>query len=257
VASLTLTTTFSAGDNNIFGPFTRSTVCSLDLGLRAPVIISVTPSEGDCAVGQDLLISGACFIINGLPNVTSVFAVELGNPNNVIQATRIQILNANLVDALFNFGSVNAGKTFLIFATGPNGTSQNLTTLPVGAAGCPLGNQQGVQAFFRCRTGTPGGGGGAADLAIVEGCAINRAASGKRTLEVTGRNFREGATMTIGGQSPKKLKFKNQVVTGSNVSFTRIIGTGKIKCNMVPGAIIVTNPGAAASAPFTCSTACN
>ena len=257
VASLTLTTTFTAGDNNVFGPFTRTTVCSLDLGLRAPVVISVTPSEGDCAVAQDLLISGACFIINGLPNVTSVFAVELGNPNNVIQATRFVILNANLVDALFNFGSVNAGKTFLIFASGPNGTSQNLTTLPVGAAGCPLGNQQGVQAFFRCRTGTPGGGGGAADLAIVEGCSINRSASGKRSLEVTGRNFKEGATMTIGGQSPKKLKFKGEVQAGSNISFTRIIGTGKVKCSMVPGSIIVTNPGAAASAPFTCSAACN
>jgi hypothetical protein len=256
VATLTLTTTFTAGDNNIFGPFTRTTVCTLDLGLRAPVVISVTPAEGDCAVAQDLLISGACFIINGLPNVTSVFAVELGNPNNVIQATRFVILNANLVDALFNFGSVNAGKTFLIFASGPNGTSQNLTTLPAGATGCPLGNQQGVQAFFRCRTGTPGGGGGAADLAIVEGCSINRSGSGKRSVEVTGRNFKDGATLKIGDQSPKKLKFRGEVTTGSNVSFTRIIGTGKIKCNMFPGDIVVQNIGAAASAPFRCSAAC-
>jgi hypothetical protein len=256
-ATLTLTTTFTAGDNNVFGPFTRTTVCVLDLGLRAPVVISVTPSEGDCAVAQDLLISGACFIVNGLPNVTSVFAVELGNPNNVIQATRFVILNANLIDALFSFGSVNAGKTFLIFASGPNGTSQNLTTLPVGAAGCPLGNQQGVQAFFRCRTGTPGGGGGAADLAIVEGCSINRSASGKRSIEVIGKNFKEGAVLKIGDKSPKKLKFKGEVVTGSNISFTRIIGSGGVKCSMLPGRIVVTNPGAAASAPFTCNTACN
>jgi hypothetical protein len=256
LASLTLTTTFTAGDNNIFGPFTRTTVCGLDLGLRAPVVISVTPSEGDCAVAQDLLISGACFIINGLPNVTSVFAVELGNPNNVIQATRFAILNANLIDALFNFGSVNAGKTFLIFASGPNGTSQNLTTLPAGAAGCPLGNQQGVQAFFRCRTGTPGGG-GAADVALVEGCSINRSASGKRSIIVTGKNFREGALMTIGGQSPKKLKFKGEVQTGANLFFTRIIGSGKVKCNMIPGDILVTNPGAATSPPFRCSAVCN
>jgi hypothetical protein len=256
LASLTLTTTFTAGDNNVFGPFTRTTVCGLDLGLRAPVVISVTPSEGDCSVAQDLLISGACFIINGLPNVTSVFAVELGNPNNVIQATRFVILNANLIDALFTFGSVNAGKTFLIFASGPNGTSQNLTTLPVGAAGCPLGNQQGVQAFFRCRTGTPGGGGGAANLAVVESCSINRSASGKRSIEVRGQNFREGALMTIGGQSPKKLKFKGEVQTGSNISFTRIIGSGKVNCSMVPGTVLVTNLGAPASAPFTCSASC-
>jgi hypothetical protein len=256
LATLTLTTTFTAGDNNIFGPFTRTTVCTIDLGLRAPVVISVTPTEGDCAVAQDLLISGACFIINGLPNVTSVFAVELGNPNNVIQATRFVILNANLIDALFNFGSVNAGKTFLIFASGPNGTSQNLTTLPVGAAGCPLGNQQGIQAFFRCRTGTPSGGGGAADLAVVEGCSINRSASGKRSIEVTGRNFKNDAVLKIGDKSPKKLKFKGEVQTGSNISFTKIIGSGGFKCSMLSGAITVQNPGAAVSAPFTCNAAC-
>src|SRR5262249_35025069 len=48
-ATLTVTTTFTAGDNNVFnlrsaGGFTRTTTCPLDLGERAPVIFSVTPS---------------------------------------------------------------------------------------------------------------------------------------------------------------------------------------------------------------------
>jgi hypothetical protein len=88
------------------------------------------------------LISGACFIIPQ-GSITSVFAVERTNPANVIQATNFVVLNNNLIDALFNFTSANAGKTFLIFVTGPGGTSRNLTTAVAGApAGCPLGNEQ-------------------------------------------------------------------------------------------------------------------
>jgi hypothetical protein len=259
LSTLTVTTTFTAGDNNVFGPFTRSTTCAIDLGRRAPVVISVTPSEGDCSVAQDLLISGACFLLpNGTPNVTSVFAIETTNPNNRINAVNFQILNANLVDALFSFGTVNAGKTFLIFVTGPTGTSQNLTSLPAGALGCPanfLGNQQGVQVTFRCRPGT-GSGGGAADLAVVTGCSLNRSATGKVSIVVTGENFKRDATLTIGGVSPKKVKFKNEVQTGSN-TFSKMVGTGKV-CGRLPGQIVVTNPGASrGSDPFQCNTSCN
>src|SRR5437764_8481858 len=84
--TITITTTFTAGDNNIFGPFTRAVTCSLALGTRAPVVFSVTPSNGNCAVQQDVLITGACFNINGVPNVTSVFALERGNKANRINA---------------------------------------------------------------------------------------------------------------------------------------------------------------------------
>src|SRR5713226_2634502 len=139
VTRITLTRTVGAGDDNVFGPFTETLTCSIDLGIRAPVVISATPSEGDCALGQNLLIPGSCFLLaDGKPNVTSVFAVEIGNPNNVIQASAIHILTSNLIDAFFQIGPANAGKTFLIFASGPNGTRRNLTTLPASApAGCP------------------------------------------------------------------------------------------------------------------------
>jgi hypothetical protein len=258
LANLTLTTTFTAGDNNIFGPFTRTTTCVIDLGVRAPVVISVTPSEGDCSGAQDLLISGACFVLpNGTANVTSVFAVESGNPNNVIQATRFQVLNPNLVDALFNFGSVNAGKTFLIFVSGPAGTSQNLTTLPAGTVGCPanfLGNQQGIQVTFRCRPGT-GGGGGTANTPVINSCQWDRAASGKLSVKLTGTGFLDGATMTVGGKTPKKIKLKDKVETGSNTSFRQMTGAGKISCGGAVD-IQVTNPGDVRSAVFSCTAAC-
>ena len=91
----------------------------------------------------------------------------------------------------------------------------------------------------------------------MEGCSINRSVSGKRSVEVTGRTFKEGAVLKIGDQSPKKVKFRGEVTTGANVSFTRIIGTGKFKCNMFPGDITVQTPGVAASAAFRCSAACN
>src|SRR4030095_128783 len=92
-STILITTTFSTGDNNVFGAFTRTSTCSLFLGTRAPVVISVTPSNGTCGILQDVLITGACFTftqavpgtaatING--TVTSVFAVDVSNPANKI-----------------------------------------------------------------------------------------------------------------------------------------------------------------------------
>jgi hypothetical protein len=153
--TLTATVTFSAGDNNAFGPFTTTTQCTIDLGLRAPVVLSVTASDGDCSNLQDLAITGACFVSTAGP-ITAVFAVEILpdgtlNPANTIQAEDFIVINNNLIDAHFRFGAVNAGKRFLIFVTGPGGTSRNLTALPPGAPpGCALGNELGIQVIFTC-----------------------------------------------------------------------------------------------------------
>jgi hypothetical protein len=268
IAALTVTTTFSAGDNNVFGPFTRTTVCSLDLGVRAPVVFSVTPSDGSCAVLQNLIVTGACFLVPAgvgnptlVPNVTSVFAVQSGNPSNVIQAVAFKILGPNLLDAEFVFGTANAGRTFLIFVSGPNGTSQNLTTLPAGAAGCPsgfLGNQQGIVVTFTCSTSTVPGGGAPPDIAVVSSCSLFRAEdTGSYTLEVTGANFKTGLTMAIGGVSPKKIKLKDQVV-GSAGTFSRITAKKKVCQALATGApIIITNPNAGPSVGYNCSARCN
>jgi hypothetical protein len=152
---VTVTTTFTSGDNNLFGPFTRTTSCPVDLGLRAPVVLSVTPSGGDCSILQDVLISGACFV---LPqgSVSRVFAVEF-DPNtqaldhgNTIDALTFTVLSTNLIDALFDLGG-NPGKTFMIFVTGPGGTSRNLTAGET-PAGCVKGNEQGIQVTFTCQS---------------------------------------------------------------------------------------------------------
>ena len=154
--TITITTTFSSGDNNAFGPFTRTVVCAIALGTRAPVVISVSPSSGNCSIPQDLLITGACFIINGVPNVTSVFAIDRANAATRINATAFFIIDAGVIDAFFNFGSANAGKTFLIFVSGPNGTSRNITSAVAGSpANCPLGNEQGIQVTFTCDSNNP------------------------------------------------------------------------------------------------------
>jgi hypothetical protein len=257
IASLTVTTTFTAVDNNIFGPFTRTTVCSLDLGVRAPIVFSVTPSDGSCAVLQNLIVTGACFLVPAgvgnpalVPNVTSVFAVQSGNPSNVIQAQAFKILGPNLLDAEFVFGTANAGRTFLIFVSGPNGTSQNLTALPAGAAGCPagfLGNQQGIVVTFTCSTSTtPEEPPVPQDVAVLTSCALFRDSStGAFTLEVTGTNIKQGATVTVGGVIPKKIRFRDPV-EGSAGTFRRLSLKKKV-CQGLSngGSVIVTNPGPA------------
>jgi hypothetical protein len=260
--TLTVTTTFTSGDNNIFGPFTRTASCSIALGVRAPVVISISPSDGNCAIPQDTLITGACFIQPQGP-ITSVFAVEFNrttgttNPANTIQATRFVVLTNNLIDALFTFGTANAGKSFLIFVVGPGGTSRNLTVLPAGTpAGCPLGNEQGIQVTFTCNAiVTPGPTPTPPDIAVINRCQLNRNASGAFNLDVFGTNIKQGASVTVGGVTPKKIKFKD-VNPGTGVA-GRINLKGRV-CNGLPGAIVVTNPGpnGGPSAPFNCTERC-
>ena len=254
--TIVLTRSVSAGDDNAFGSFTQTITCSIDLGIRAPVVISATPSDGDCSVGQNLLIPGACFVLaNGKPNVTSVFAVDTANPNNVIQASAVEILSPNLLDAFFPFGPASAGKTFLIFASGPNGTSRNMTQLPATApAGCPLGNEQGVKVSFTCKST-----GGAVpvdtppSLSDVFSCNIERSATGVFTLVLSGK-FHEGGSVTVGGVSPKKVKLKG--FNSETNAFSKMILKGRV-CENLPGAVLYLPPGGALAQPFQCTAQCS
>jgi len=239
----------------------------LALGTRAPVVISVAPSNGNCSLPQDLLITGACFVINGVPSVTSVFAIDRANAATRINATAFFIIDANLIDAFFNFGSANAGKTFLIFVQGPNGISRNITSPVAGApANCPLGNEQGIQVTFTCDSNNPGGGGGPqcpdptnplcnVDQAVVNGCDLRREASGTFLLDILGRNLKAGSTITINGVAPKKAKFKDPDSQNTG-AFTRV--TVKKFCKNIPGNIVIKNPGAntTPSTAFFCNESC-
>jgi hypothetical protein len=263
IANITLSRTITDGDDNVFGTFTQTQTCQIDLGIRAPVIVSASPSGGDCSVAQNLVIPGSCFLLaDGKPNVTSVFAVEKGNPNNVIQSKAFVILNTNLIDALFDFGGVNAGKTFLIFASGPNGTSRNLIALPSGAQiNCPLGNEQGVMVTFTCKSqagsGGPGSGPGDSPSAVkteITGCALERDSSGVFTLVIRGRLFKEGATVSVGGVILKKTKLKD--FDAASNAFLRITTKKKV-CKFMPGPLVITNPGETPSPAFLCSSSCS
>ena len=260
VANIILSRTVTDGDDNSFGTFTQTQTCQIDLGIRAPVVVSATPSDSLCSVEQDLIIVGSCFLLaDGKPNVTSVFAVERDNPSNVIQAKKIVILNPNIIDALFDFGDADRRRTFLIFASGPNGTSRNLTSLPPGAkTDCPLGNEQGITVTFTCRSrsidepippvNTPP----AAKTEVIS-CAVERDSSGVFTLTIRGRFFKEGAVVTVDGVALKKTKLKDFDATSN--AFTRITGKKKV-CKNLPGPVVVTNPGEAPGAAFICSSSC-
>jgi hypothetical protein len=227
-------------------------------------------------VQQDLLISGACFSFtqfvaggpNIIGNVTSVFAVDITNPAGPrIQATAFVVLNPNLIDALFNFGSANAGRRFLIFVCGPGGCSRDLTTLPAGSpAGCALGNEQGITVTFTCNANvvvTPPncdtnpnqpGCPPSATLAVVNGCKLARDPSGTFTLDVFGANIKRNATVTLNGVAPKKVKFRD-LEPGKTDSFSRITLKGKL-CANAPGNIVITNPNSLGSTPFFCNERC-
>ncbi|PYS25952.1 MAG: hypothetical protein DMF72_00165, partial [Acidobacteria bacterium] len=174
----TITTTFTSGDNNIFGPFTRTFTIPIALGTRAPVVLGVSPSNGTCGVPQDLLISGSSFQFtlagSGTQTATGVFALEEGNPSNRIDATSFTVLNNNQLTARFPFTAASAGKRFRIFVVGPGGTSRNLETLPVGSpVGSPTGNEAGNAIDFSCdAAATNALSFSAANYSITEDCTV-------------------------------------------------------------------------------------
>jgi hypothetical protein len=182
-----------------------------------------------------------------------VFALEAGNPNNRVNGFNVVILSPNLLSVDFNFTTANRGKTFLIFVSGPNGTSRNLTT---AVNGC-LGNELGVQVSFTCDTApAPPTGGGTIDIAIVSGCSLERLDSGVFNLIVTGKNIKDNATITVGGKTPKKVKFKAADSAGNR----QLVLKGKF-CGGLPGNIIITNPPQTGvdvrpSVPFACNQSC-
>jgi len=257
LASLTLSRTVLASPDNIFGEFTQSITCPIELGERAPVVISASPSTGSCSTGQNLLVPGSCFIrADGTPNVTSVFAVDRNDPNHIVQSSKWAILSPNLIDAFFEFGSVNAGKTFLIFVSGPNGTSRNLTVLPAGAdSGCPIGNEQGILVTFSCSVGVPPPPPPVDQIPPSQGaCRLERSASGAVSLVITADRIRLNATISIGGVTAKKLSFKEPTLEPD--TFQKVVAKGSKVCRGLPGAVVITNPGEAPRTAFVCSERC-
>ena len=252
IVTLTLQRSVSAGDDNIFGPFTQTQTCTIDVGRRAPVVTSVSPSQGDCGGLQNLVIPGSCFILpNGTTNVTSVFAVDQAQSTNIIQAVRFVVLTPNLIDAAFEFGTDSAGKVFYLYANGPSGTSRNLVSLPSGAQGCLAGNELGVPVTFTCTAPqvTP-----PKNVAVITGCFQDRSASGKFLLTITGGNIQQGASVTIGSAQPRKFKF-TQFDSTTN-TYGAIVASGGL-CGSLPGLIVITNPNGAPSLPFQCNRTCN
>jgi len=80
--------------------------------------------------------------------------------------------------------------------------------------------------------------------------------SGAFSLDVFGTNIKLNATVTINGQVPKKVQFKD-LATGSTDTFTRV-RLKKQLCSKLNGAasIVITNPGAGPSAPLLCAEKC-
>jgi hypothetical protein len=249
-AGLTVMQRVDAGDDNVF-----QATCPIELGMRAPVILSAQESRRDCRVGLNLQLTGSCFVLpDGKPNVTSVFAVEKDNPNNVVQVTRFEILSDHSIDAYFEFGVANVARRFLIYASGPNGTSRNILSLPQGAPiGCPTGNEQGKEVIFECAP-LPHGDPIPAPVATIFGCVLGRNEAGAFILFVSGFHFKEGAAMTIGGIAPKRLKFKSPAF--SEPGFFQVIIVKGNLCKGLPGRIVVTNPNELSSQPFQCNEIC-
>jgi hypothetical protein len=195
--TLNVTTTFTAGDNNAFGPISRTSSSALNVGNRAPVVLTATSNTLDCSAPQNVTVTGGVFLDgNGAPNVTSLTAVEGGT---VFTATSLVIVDTNTLTATFNFPASAIGHRFFIFANGPNGTSRNLTTLPVGTPpGVPLGNEAGNQVTLSCL-----------DTITFSTASVN--------------------TVEVCGTQPITVQRFNGAATAATVDFTTVDGTATQK----------------------------
>ena len=75
------------------------------------------------------------------------------------------------------------------------------------------------------------------------------------SLTIEGLNFREGQSLTIGGVTPKKVKFRNPQ-SGNPPFVTTIVAKGKV-CKGLPGNIVIFDPVSGSVTQFNCHEACN
>ncbi|HJQ22383.1 MAG TPA: hypothetical protein VKA60_00615 [Blastocatellia bacterium] len=96
------------------------------------------------------------------------------------------------------------------------------------------------------------------DLPLIIGCQLMRNPNGSYVLDVFGTNIRAGATVTVGGVAPKKIRFI-ELVPGTTDRYQTIRLVKKF-CGSLPGNIVVTNPpgtcGSSPSGGFFCNRAC-
>jgi hypothetical protein len=120
-----------------------------------------------------------------------------------------------------------------------------------------LGNEQGTLVQFKCKAVTAPGPGASGEAtttgASVSGCQIDRDEAGSFSLSIFGKRIRDDAIVTIGGKSPKKIKFRD--ADPADGTFTRIIVKKKF-CELLPGAIVITNKDGSSSAPVVCAQRC-
>src|SRR5262249_8734109 len=125
-------------------------------------------------------------------------------------------------------------------------------------AGCPTGNEQGIQVSFTCSSpALPGPTPPASSppKPEVTACSLDRDVSGAFNLTITGRLFASDAQVTVGGIKPKKVKFRD--LEEATQRFTKVVAKGRF-CDGLPGLIVVTNTASqgSASVPFMCDLTC-
>ena len=91
--------------------------------------------------------------------------------------------------------------------------------------------------------------------ALVNRCQLVREPNGRLVLDVYGANIHAGATVTVGGIAPKKIRFV-ELEDGSTTTYKHIRLVKKF-CGGLPGNIVVSNSGPCSfSQAFFCNERC-
>ncbi|MEW6207373.1 MAG: hypothetical protein AB1631_03335 [Acidobacteriota bacterium] len=218
----------------IFAPSNEETVA---LTPDAVEVGSIPASTSNCLLGQTQYTFPAT--VGPLCGSSSLYRVELMGDQNVDLYVRFN-----------QMVTMEDGKIIADFSSRSDSGAETLIPGPVA--------QNGVYyvAVANCSSEK-------ADFTIgvrllpfeppISTCEIERNPSGASSLIIRGNCIKRGASITVGGVTPKTVKFKQPDQTGT--FYAKVIAKGRV-CRGLPGAIIIRNPGEQIARAFQCNEVC-
>jgi len=231
-----VTATYGFGDDNKYfeirgGVATVQLQCidAADLGVRAPVVLSIAPDAVDCDDPddpdnvEDVQIAGLCF----LGNITSAFLTL--NPDG--SGTQIPLSNVihvatNIITATVPLAQLTQRDTpYYVFVVRGDGVRS--TDYP---------NPLGFDVTFVCTMGTPPVVG-----PTLTTCRAIRNSEGKFILQVNGVGFKLNDTIVLLNGTPcRKNKYPSRFINPSDGTTTRINCSGGLK-QLLPATVTTRN----------------
>jgi hypothetical protein len=170
-----------------------------------------TPAPGPC--GPSVLL-----IVNAIGNLNINLYLRRDQPVAIEDGRVIADQSSNSSSHTQFLGVPLGGTFFIAIGNCSTATADYVISLQIVATPDPIPN-----------------------FPLVNGCLLIRNPNGSFVLKVIGANIKAGATVMVGGVTPRKIKFiEPELGTADSYRKIRLV---KKFCGGLPGNVLVTNPG--------------